>query len=82
MTCADTVPNLTGLPARACVSRQIFAYSSGLRGLCSILPVTIGQRHDVWISCSSVPASYERQSDGVLAGWSSSNSRPFQRCSG
>ena len=57
MTCADTVPNLTGLAARAWVRRQIFAYSSGLRGLCSILPVTIGQRHEVWISCSSVPAS-------------------------
>jgi len=38
---------LTGLFARACVRRQIFAYSSWLRGLWAIFPVTIGQRHDV-----------------------------------
>ena len=48
ITWAETEPNFTGLFARACVSRQIFAYSSWLRGLWAILPVTIGHRHDVF----------------------------------
>ena len=47
-TCAEQVPNLTGLPAAAaacCVMRQILAYSSGFFGSCSTLSTTRGQRH-------------------------------------
>ena len=46
-TCAEHVPNLTGLleAALCCAIRQIFAYSSGFLGSCSTLSTTRGQRH-------------------------------------
>ena len=83
-TCDEQVPNLTGLPeaARAWAMRQSLAYSSGLRGSCSTLPTTRGQRHVVSISFISVPGGNASRRSREPSYWSSSCSRPFQRWSG
>src|SRR6185436_17438192 len=83
-TCEEQLPNLTGLPEpdRACAMRQSLAYSSGLRGSCSTLPTTRGQRHVDSISFISVPGANSSNRSRERSYCSSSCSSPFQRCNG
>ena len=83
-TCDEHDPNFTGLPeaARAWAIRQSLAYSSGLRGSCSTLPTTRGQRQVVSISFISVPAGNSSNRSRERSYWSSSCSSPVHRCNG